>query len=427
VAMGILVGALLFLLLLSTPVAFSIALAAATYLLQDGRFPVEILVQRSIAGVNSFGLLALPLFILVGYLMELGSTPRLMRLANALLGPLPGGLAVANVGASALFGAVSGSGVATIAAIGGIMGPEMVRRGYPGGYSAALMAASGGLGILIPPSVPMIIFGLVGGVSIGTLFLGSIIPGLITAGLLAATAMFVAGRRGYGTRTTFRVGELGPALLYALPPLFLPVLILGGILGGFFTPTEAAAVGAVYAALLEGLVYRALTWARLRKVLADTVITSSVILVIIATSAAFAWIVTINQVPATVGAWLGAISDSPLIIFLMIQFFFLILGVFMETTAIIIITTPIFLPIAISIGIDPVVYGVVLIINLIIGAMTPPLAVGIYTATRIINVKPIEVNRYLLMFIVPLMASGLLHMLFPEITLFLPRLFEGPP
>jgi len=408
-------------LLFAVPVGFAIAMAILSYLVFDGRFAADILIQRSIAGVNSFPMLALPLFILVGYLMELGSTPRLMRFANSFLRTLPGGLAVANVGASAFFGAVSGSGVATIAAVGGVMGPEMIRNGYSKGYATAVMAASGGLGVLIPPSVPLIIFGLIGGVSIGGLFLASILPGLLVAVLLAGMSMVIAKREGFGGGGSLEVREIAFSFVAAIPPLLLPVVILGGILGGFFTATEAAAVGAVYALLLGGLLYREVTLAKLRTILVKTVLTSSVILIIIATSSALAWVITINQVPASVAAWMQGITSSPILSILLIQLFVLILGVFMETVAIIIITTPIFLPVAISLGFDPLVYGVVLIMNLIFGSMTPPLAVGIYTAARVINAKPIEANHYLWKFIFPLIAAGLIVLFMPAIATTLPR------
>lgn len=408
-------------LLLAIPVGFSIAMAILTYLVYDGRFAADILIQRSIAGVNSFPMLALPLFILVGYLMELGSTPRLMRFANSFLRILPGGLAVANVGASAFFGAVSGSGVATIAAVGGVMGPEMVRNGYSKGYATAVMAASGGLGILIPPSVPLIIFGLIGGVSIGGLFLASLIPGIMVAILLAITAMIMARKEGYGGGGTLDWSEVGSSFIAAIPPLMLPVVILGGILGGLFTATEAAAVGSVYALSLGTLLYREVTIAKLQQVIIKTVLTSSVILIIIATSSALAWVITVNQIPAMVATWMQGITSSPVLSILMIQAFFLILGVFMETMAIIIITTPIFLPVAISLGFDPLVYGVVLIVNLIVGSMTPPLAVGIYTAARVIDAKPVEANRYLIAFILPLLIGGLIILFVPSIATWLPK------
>jgi len=420
--LGLQIGALLFFLFLAVPVGFAIGISVLFYLGIDGRFPADILLQRSISGISSFPMLALPLFIIVGYLMELGSTPRLMRLADAIFGRLPGGLAVANVGASAMFGTVSGSGIATIAAVGGIMGPEMVRRGYPRGYTAALMASTGGLGVIIPPSITLIIYGLAGNVSIGDLFLAAIVPGVVTALIIAVAGLGSAWWCGYGTPRTASPKEIGTAFVQAIPPMLLPILILGGILGGVFTPTEAAAVGVAYAAFLSALVYRELTLDKLPDILLKTIITSATILIIIAFSAALAWVITINQLPALIGAWLVGVSDNPLVIFFLIQIVLLLLGTFMEPVPIIIITTPVFLPIVTGLGFDPLVYGMVLIINMIIGAMSPPVAVSIYTAAKIVNAKPSEVNYWMLLFIVPLLVAGVILSLIPELTTFLPNL-----
>lgn len=421
----LLVGSLFLLLALAVPVAFALGISTLLVILQGGRFPTEVVIQRAISGVGSFPMLALPLFILAGYLMEYGSTTRLMAFANALLGRLPGGLAIASVSASAMFGAVSGSGIATIAAIGGVFGPEMVRRKYPKGFVVSLLAASGGLGVLIPPSVPLIVYGLIGNVSIGALFFGTIIPGLITTLLIAATSMLLAWWFGFGERQSTGGRELWAAFLQAVPPLLLPVIILGGILTGVFTATESAAAGVVFAGLLAGLIYRELTLARIYDALVKTALTSSVILIVLAVSASFAWVVTISQFPVLVASWLRGISESPIVIFIIIQLIFLVLGIVMESMPIIIITTPVFLPIAIAVGVDPVVYGIVLTMNIVVAAMSPPVATSIYVAARIVKARPADANIWLLAFILPLIVSGALCMVFPEIVLFLPRLLEA--
>ena len=417
----ILLVLLLLLLSLGVPVAFSLGMSVVLYLLLEARFPLNVVMDTSMAGASSFPMLALPLYILVGYLMELGSTPRLMRLANAVLGRLPGGLAVATVGASTMFGAVSGSGIATIAAVGSVTGPEMVRRGYDRAYSAALLAAAGSLGVLIPPSIPLVVYGLTGNVSIGVLFIATIIPGLITAAMIAASAMGLAWWKNYGERTPFSGSELLRAAVDALPPLTLPVLIVGGILSGIFTATEAAAIGVAYAAFLATVVYREMTFARLFSILQKTAITTAIIMLIIALSASFAWLVTINHVPQMVADSILSITDTPILVYLMILFILLVLGTAMETTSIIIITTPIFLPILIAMGYNPVVYGILLVMNMIIGGMSPPVAVAIYAASRIVDVRPSQTNKWMLLFIVPMLVSMLVHLAFPELTLWLPR------
>lgn len=418
---GILVGSMLGLLLLSVPVAFALGIGSVLALAQSGSFPTEVVIHRAIAGVGSFPMLALPLFILCGYLMEHGSTMRLMRFANALLGRIPGGLAAAQVSASAMFGAVSGSGIATIAAVGGVFGPEMVRKQYPKGFIVSLLAASGGLGVLIPPSVPLIIFGLIGNVSIGALFFGTIVPGLLVTTLIILTASGVAWMRGIGEREHASRAEIASSFVQALPPLMLPVIILGGIMSGVFTAIESAAIGVVFALILGRFVYKELDAVRLRDALVKSAITSAVVLVILAFSASFAWVVTISQFPVLISSWLTDLSDSPWVIFAVIQLIFLVLGIVLEALPIIIITTPIFLPTAMAVGIDPVVYGIVLTMNIIIAGMSPPVATSIFVAARIVKARPGEANVWLLLFIAPLIVAGALCMAFPEIVLALPR------
>lgn len=418
---GMLSGSLIGLLFLAVPVGFSLGIATLLVVLQQGSFPTEVIMQRAIAGVGSFPMLALPLFVLVGYLMEHGSTARLMRLANAMLGRLPGGMAAAEVSASAMFGAVSGSGIAAIAAIGSVFGPELVRQRYPKGFVVALIAAAGGLGVLIPPSVPLIIYGLIGNVSIGGLFFGTIVPGLMATGLIMLAAVLLSWRYGFGERHRAGRAELWSSFVGAIPPLALPVVVLGGIFSGLFTATESAAMGVLLAFILATFVYRELTWARFYDALVKTALMSAAILIILAMSASFAWLVTVSNFPQLVGEWLQGISSSELTVFVIIQLIILVLGIVLEALPIIVITTPIFLPVAIAMGIDPIVYGIVLTMNCVIAGMSPPVAVSIYVSARLINAKPSEANKWLLIFIMPLVVSAVVCMVFPDVVLALPR------
>lgn len=418
---GTLTGSLLGLLFFAVPVGFALGIATLLVVLQQGVFPSEVIMQRAIAGVGSFPMLALPLFVLVGYLMEHGSTGRLMRFANAVMGRLPGGMAAAEVSASAMFGAVSGSGIAAIAAIGSVFGPELVRQRYPKGFIVSLMAAAGGLGVLIPPSVPLIIYGLIGNVSIGGLFFGTLVPGLLTTLLIIAVAMLLSWRYGFGERQRAPRGELWRSFLSALPPLMLPVVVLGGIFSGLFTATESAALGVLLALLLATLVYRELTWARFYDALVKTALMSGAILIVLAMSASFAWLVTVSQFPDLVAGWLKGISDSPIVIFAVIQLIILVLGIVLEALPIIVITTPVFLPVVMAMGIDPVVYGIVLTLNCVIAGMSPPVAVSIYVSARLVGAKPAEANKWLLLFILPLVACAIVCMAVPDVVLFLPR------
>jgi C4-dicarboxylate transporter DctM subunit len=345
-----------------------------------------------------------------------------MRFANALLGRMPGGLAAAQVSAAAMFGAVSGSGIATIAAVGGVFGPEMVKQKYPKGFIVSLMAASGGLGVLIPPSIPLIIYGLIGNVSIGGLFFGTLVPGLVTVFLVIATAVLLSWKYGFGERHKANWKEIRQAFMSAIPPLLLPLIILGGIFSGVFTATESAAIAVLFALILASMIYRELSWGQLYDALTKTALISGTILIILAMSAAFAWLVTISQFPALVGDWLQGISASEFVIFAIIQLIILLLGVFIEAISIIVITTPIFLPVIMGMGIDPIVYGVVLVLNCVIASMTPPVAVNIYVSARMIQATPSEANKWLFVFIAPLVVTALICMLVPDVVLFLPRI-----
>jgi C4-dicarboxylate transporter, DctM subunit len=418
---GLLTGSLLGLLFLAVPVGFALGIATLLVVMQQGAFPTEVIMQRAIAGVGSFPMLALPLFVLVGYLMEHGSTARLMKLANAMLGRLPGGMAAAEVSASAMFGAVSGSGIAAIAAIGSVFGPELVRQRYPKGFIVSLIAAAGGLGVLIPPSVPLIIYGLIGNVSIGGLFFGTLVPGLLVTFLIMAVAVLLSSWFGFGERHSASRAELWSSFVGAIPPLSLPVVVLGGIFSGLFTATESAALGVLLAFILATAVYRELTWASFYDSLVKTSLMSAAILIILAMSAAFAWLVTVSGFPQLVGDWLQGISGSALAIFAIIQVIILILGIVLEALPIIVITTPIFLPVATSMGIDPIVYGVVLTMNCVIAGMSPPVAVSIYVSARLVNAKPAEANKWLLIFILPLVVCAIACMVFPDVVLALPR------
>lgn len=403
--------------LVGVPVAFSIGLASLLYLTFYGDFPLEILVQRSISGVNSFPLLALPLFILAGYLMELGATDRLIRLADSLLGWMRGGLAAVSVAASGLFGAVSGSGVATIAAIGSILQPAMIKRGYAPGFTVAVQGTAGNLGILIPPSITMVIFAVAGNIPVGQALIAGLIPGIIVTIVIALSAVLASRRYGFRSEgVQFDPRATGAALVKAIPPLLLPAIVVGGIMGGVFTATEGASVAVLYALVLA-FAYRDVSVSKLKTALYKSVRTSAIILSIIAFSAAFAWLITINQIPTRLADWLSEIAGgSGVLIIALLMVALIIVGMFMETTAIILITTPVFLPVAVSAGLDPLVYAVMMTVMLMIGAVTPPLAVGLFTAASVVDVKPEPAFRYVGWFIVPLLLLGVLFWVVPDVT-----------
>ena len=409
---------------LAVPVGFSIGISATFFLVFGSNIPISIVVQKMVDGINSFSYLALPLFVLSGAIMVYGSTPRLMRLANLLLGRLPGGLGAAGSLGCGFFGAISGSGVATTASIGAIVAPEMVRQGYDKGFTASLIAASGTLGLVIPPSVCMVVYAQNAGVSIGSMFLAGFIPGFIAVFLLGGLSVVVAIRRNYkGERVAVStVKDVIMVVLDALLPLLMPVIILGGVLSGMFTPTESATIATVYAFLLAKFVYKEITWKQLYRTLVDSARASASILFIIAAATPFGWVLTMKNVTAIVSNAVLSALHSPALIYLAIVLILCILGTFMESFTIIILTTPIFLPIIQSIGVDPVSYGIVLMFCICIGGVTPPLAVCLFTSCRILKIRIEETIPDVWLVIGVLFVVTLLLMVCPQISLFLPGL-----
>lgn len=407
---------------LAVPVGFSIGISATFFLVFGSNIPISIVVQKMVDGINSFSYLALPLFVLSGAIMVYGSTPRLMRLANLLLGRLPGGLGAAGSLGCGFFGAISGSGVATTASIGAIVAPEMVRQGYDKGFTASLIAASGTLGLVIPPSVCMVVYAQNAGVSIGSMFLAGFIPGFIAVFLLGGLSVVVAIRRNYkGERVAVStVKDVIMVVLDALLPLLMPVIILGGVLSGMFTPTESATIATVYAFLLAKFVYKEITWKQLYRTLVDSARASASILFIIAAATPFGWVLTMKNVTAIVSNAVLSALHSPALIYLAIVLILCILGTFMESFTIIILTTPIFLPIIQSIGVDPVTYGIVLMFCICIGGVTPPLAVCLFTSCRILKIRIEETIPDVWLVIGVLFVVTLLLMACPQISLFLP-------
>ncbi len=410
-------------LLLSVPVGFSIGISTVAFVLSKGTVPLSIIPQRMVEGVDSFPLMALPLFILSGEVMAMSCTPRLMRFANMLIGRVPGGLGAAASLGCGFFGSISGSGVATTAAIGGVMAPEMVRKGYAPGFTASLIAGSGVLGMVIPPSFSMVVYGASGGVSIGNLFLGGFIPGVMAVMALAGYSMLVGLRRGYyHTGHSLGLAEKLRITLDALLPLFMPVIILGGVMTGAVTPTESGMIAVIYALLLEIFVYRAMTFKRLRAICVNSAITSAIIMFIMSAATPFGWIMATENIPKLFADGILAVTDNPHIIYLLIMCMLLALGTFMEGTSIIILVTPILLPVVASFGMDGVHFGIFLMLAIAIGGTTPPLAVNLFVSTRIVGIK-VEDTFPDILFVIGIMTAVLLLTLYiPELSLYLPGL-----
>ncbi|MCC0030705.1 MAG: TRAP transporter large permease [Brucellaceae bacterium] len=411
------------LLLLGVPVAFSLGLSSMIMLMLSG-YPLSIVALRMTDGLNSFALVALPLFMLSGALMAHGCTPRIVRFVNMLFGRTPGGLGSVTIASCTFFSAVSGSGSATVAAIGGVTAKDLMRQNYTPGYVASMLAAAGGLGILIPPSIPLVIYGISAQVSISRLFAAGIVPGFLIGACLIGYNTFVAKRRGFGLtdRHGYTSSEVLAITLDALLPLGMPLVVVGGVMAGIFTPTEASVAATVYAFVLTAFIYRELTPRKFLEACKDAMTASTMILFVIACANAFAWYLTIENISGQMAAAFVGFSDNGIVVMLMITALLLLLGTFMETSAVVLITTPILLPIVVALGFDPVHYGILLIVNLIVGAMTPPLAVTLFISTRLCGIEMQDTFPDIL-YLIGLYVVVLLVLTFvPAITMWLPGL-----
>lgn len=420
----LLFGLLLAFMVIGVPIAFSIELSSAFFLLITDMRPVVLVAQRLVTGSDSFPLLAVPLFVLTGSLMDGGGiSRRLVIWAEMIVGRLPGGLGMVMVVACVIFAALTGSGPATVAAIGSILIPSMVERGYSIKTAAGLAAAAGALGPIIPPSIPMIIYGVTANVSIPALFIGGIIPGLFIAALLMAVNFIVARRQGLkGSSRRFSPGEFVKATGSASGALLLPVVILGGIYAGVFTPTEAAAVGVAYSFIVGVFFYRELKIRDLGKILIKTTEVSAMVIFIIANANLLGWIMSATKIPITIAEAVMAIVHTPVTYLLLLNVFLFIVGALMDTVAAIIILVPILVPIGLQFGIDPLHLGLVFVINLVIGYVTPPFGYNLFTACSITKMKLEEIVRGVWPFLLVEVAAVLVITFLPQITLWLPKM-----
>ncbi|GCL74045.1 TRAP transporter large permease [Paenibacillus naphthalenovorans] len=416
---------LLILLLLSVPVALSLGLASTIAVLSDGNMPLLVLVQRMFAALDVFPLMAIPFFILAGSLMETGGiSRRLVNLANSLVGGMTGGLAVVTVVTAMFFSAISGSSAATTAAIGSILIPAMVQRGYDIRFASATQAVSGELGVIIPPSIPMILFGISAGVSIGDLFLAGFIPGIMISFSLILTCWFIAKRKGYKGKSGITMAMKVQAFKEALLALLMPVIILGGIYGGLFTPTEASVVAVAYAFIVGVFIYKEVKWKDLVNIFAKSSITTAIIMVIIANAGMFGWILTREQIPQQIGEFFTSISSSPIVFLFLVNLLLWFVGMFFETSAAIIILAPLLTPVAVALGIDPVHFGMIMIVNLAMGMVTPPVGVNLFVACQIAGIRLEQIMRPLVPFLFVLVVDILIITYVPKISLLLPQLFK---
>ncbi|MEQ8340129.1 MAG: TRAP transporter large permease [Marinovum algicola] len=408
-------------LILGVPVAVALGGASLAYIMIKG-LPDVLLIHRMIGGIDSFPLLAIPFFILAGHLMNTGGiTTKIFAFARSLVGWLPGGLGHVNVGASVIFAGMSGAAVADAGGLGNVEIKAMRESGYDTDFSVGVTAASSTIGPIIPPSLPLVIYGVMASVSIGELFAAGLVPGLLMAVSLMVMVAWYSWKRGYPRDGRISACRIWETFKQAFLPLLTPVIIVGGIATGVFTPTEAAVAAVCYALVLGLLVYRSLNWRHLVRVSMDTIITSAAILMIIASAAVFAWILTSEQVATKLGAALLGITDNTQILLLIMMGIVLLIGLFMETIAAITILVPVLMPIALSAGIDPVHLGILLILNLMLGLLTPPVGMVLFVLAEVSGVRFERCVRATMPFLVPLVIVLLLITFIPGIALWLPN------
>ncbi len=416
-------AAFVILLILAVPVAFAVGMAGFLGLWWSGKYPLAIIIQQIFLTADSFVLLAIPLFVLAGALMETGGIAvRLVRFAQALVGWIRGGLAMAGVVAEYVVSGISGSAIADVSAIGATMIPPLTKAGYKPEEAVSVVASASAMGILVPPCILMIIIGAIADVSVAALFAGGFIPALVMAIIIMVYIYLKARRGGMLPSQSLSLRELGRTFIDALIPLGMPIIIFGGILGGVFTPTEAAAIAVFYAAIVGLFIYREISWSALPGILINSAVMTATVCFLLGTAAVVAWILTVGQVPALLAEMLRSVSAGPVVFLILSALLFIILGAVIEGPAAVVILLPTFLPVVKQFGIDLIHYSIVITAAVGIGLFLPPIGVGLFISCGIAKISMDRVLRPMLPYVIFLCLGLLIVILLPWFTLILPRL-----
>lgn len=422
---GLLFGAVVVCFALGVPIAVALGLATALTAVVGDTFGLEVVPQQIFNSMNSFPLMAIPFFILAGYLMQSGGiSEKLIQFASAIVGHITGGLAMVVVVTSMFFAAISGSGAATTAAIGSIMIPAMVARGYSDRFASANQAVSGALGIIIPPSIPLILYAIAAKVSVGDMFIAGILPGLFVTASLLIAAYVVSKKRGYKgvERTDFK--GLLRSFRGALLALLMPVIVLGGIYGGVFTPTEAAVVAVVYSLIVGMLVYRKIKLRDLLGIFSKSAVTTAIVMIVIGTAGLFGFLINRLGIPTQISTMFAEANMNVAVFIIVVNVVLLLTGMFIEAAAAILILVPILLPVATGLGIDPVHFGIIMVVNLAIGLITPPVGINLFVASQISNLKIAVLSRAIIPFVAILFVDVLILSFIPAISIWLPQVLK---
>jgi tripartite ATP-independent transporter DctM subunit len=419
----ILIFSLLFLFAINTPIAIAIGVASILAILIQGDFTMMMVVQRMFSGTDSFHLMAVPLFMFTGTIMEAGGiSQRIIDFANSLVGWLPGGLAAVTIVSAMFFAGISGSAAADAAAVGAILIPAMKKSGYESDFAAAVQASGGSIGVIIPPSIPMIIFGFLTGASIGQLFAAGILPGVLIGLSLIGVATYISVNKGYAATTSFSIKEVWRTFKRSLLAMGAPIIILGGILFGIFTATESAAVAVVYALVVGMVVYRKIKVKDLFHLFRNGAITSSIVMFIIATASVFSWIAAIEDIPAHLAGTLLNMTQNPIILLLLINMVLLIAGTFVETTASLILLVPMITAMLPSLGIDIIQLGAIVVVNLAIGMLTPPMGICLIVSCSISGDSLTAISKRIMPFLGVLIIDLLIITFYSPLTMWMAKL-----
>ena len=411
------------------PIAYAFGITGVIYIAFFTHLNTQLVMSTTFAAINSFTLLAMPFFIFAGDIMRLGGVSRrLLDLAKLIFRKSRSALGTITVVGSAFFGAISGSSNATVAAIGGIMIPEMKRDGYKLEYAASLASVAGYLGILIPPSVPLVIYAVSSGASVGKLFIATVVPGVFATIMLVVMNKMLIKKHYIPEQHEEPVRDESKSglriFMEALPAILMPVVILGGIYGGIFTATEAAAVAIVYGIVVSIFIYKDITFKDLFQIAKQSALTSASLLIIISFGGFFGNLLTMARIPAAISNGILSVSSSPVVIILMINILLLLLGMIMDATTAILITTPILLPIATSIGYSPIHFGIIMLVNLAIGVITPPMALNLFVGSKVSGVPIAKMIKYLIPFLLMSLVLLIVVVAVPQLSLFLPNLMK---
>ncbi|MGR5063871.1 TRAP transporter large permease [Photobacterium sp. DNB22_13_2] len=408
-----------FLVIYTVPIAIALGIATLVTILSTGNLSVDFLVSTLITSVDSFPIMAVPFFILAGDIMGSGGiSQRLVNFANSLVKNITGGFAIASIITCMFFAAISGSGPATVAAVGGIMIPAMIKYGYDRGFATAVVTAAGAIGVMIPPSIPMVMYGVSASTSIGDLFIAGVVPGLLVTFCLIVWAYIYSKKKGYkGSDEPFSLKEVFEQLKHAQLALLIPVIILGGIYGGIFTPTEASVVAVVYGLVVSLFVYKEITFKDLPQIFTKSVLTSVIVLLIVGTATAFGKYLALEQIPTQIANAMLAFSDSKIVFILLMVALLLVVGCFMETVAAIIILTPILVPVAMLFGFNPVHIGIIMVVTLAIGFITPPLGLNLFVGSSVSGISVERLSKAILPFFVAMLIALMFVIFIPQLSL----------